>query len=424
MSALSSSAIIRQWAAPFTALLITATVVWWAWPESLPLWRSIAIISAWAGSGLLAASLMLMVREPHVARLLGGLENMYRWHHRSGIVAYVLLLCHPLALTLDDWLEAPQLAWQMLAPWAHSWPVWLGWAALLLLMFGLTTTFVLRLSYRRWRHFHFSLGLAVLLALAHVYTLLGGIDMLLLLILVTSIALGWRVIASDLGVAAHPYRITKVSHPSSATIEIQLEPCANSLAVSPGQFVLAAFGNGPHFHGCGEYHPFTVSAIHANKSLNLSIKAFGPCTQRLQNLETDVLVYLQGPFGIFLGTQPSAPQLWVAGGIGITPFIAELRAHARHQPTTLIYLFRNHTDAAFLDELAALAKTDPAFELLTHASEQGLPNYPVLLEKISQLSAREINICGPKPMVDALLPHLRQRGISERAIHFEKFDFR
>ena len=78
---------------------MTAAIVLWAWPESLPLWRSAAIVSAWAGSGLLAASLLLMVREPHLAHLLGGLENMYRWHHRSGILAYVLLLCHPLALT-------------------------------------------------------------------------------------------------------------------------------------------------------------------------------------------------------------------------------------------------------------------------------------------------------------------------------------
>jgi len=424
VNALAAPAVIRQWAAPLVVMFMTAAIVGWAWPENLTLWRSIAIISAWAGSALLAASLLLMVREPHVAQLLGGLENMYRWHHRSGIVAYVLLLCHPLALTLDSWLEAPQLAWQMLAPWAHSWPVWLGWIALLLLMFGLVTTFVVRLSYRRWRNLHILLGVAVLLALAHMYALLGGIDLLLLLLVVVFIALGWRVIVSDLGVAAHPYRITQVAHPSSATIEIRLEPCANSLAVLPGQFVLAAFGDGPHFHGCGEFHPFTVSAIHADNGLSLSIKAFGPCTQRLQDLEADVLVRLQGPFGIFLGAPPSVPQLWVAGGIGITPFIAELRAHRCHQPTTLIYLFRNHGDAVFLDELAALAKADPKFKLLTHASEQGLPDYAALLEKISRLSACEVNICGPKPMVDALLPHLRQRGIKESAIHFEKFDFR
>lgn len=40
-----------------------------------------------------------------------------------------------------------------------------------------------------------------------------------------------------------------------------------------------------------------------------------------------------------------------AGGVGITPFIATLRAASRAQPTTLIYLFRQSAVAAFLEEL-------------------------------------------------------------------------
>jgi predicted ferric reductase len=271
---------------------------------------------------------------------------------------------------------------------------------------------------------HFSLGLGVILGLAHIYSLLGNVELLLMLIILTTLALVWRLFVSDLGIAAHPYRITQINHLSSTTIEIKLEPFADHLVVAPGQFVLAAFGEGPHFRGCGEYHPFTVSATQADNSLSLSIKAFGPCTQRLQYLETNVLVRLQGPFGNFLEALPSTPQLWVAGGIGITPFIAELRAHERQQATTLIYLFRNTAEAAFLDELTALAKADPKLEFITHTAEQGLPDFPLMLEKISQLGNREIYICGPQPMVDVLLPLLRQYGVSDRAIHYEKFDFR
>jgi predicted ferric reductase len=424
VTARPSSVLVRRFTASFVALAPSLAVVWWAFPENLPFWRSIAIIAAWAGCGLLVASLVLMVREPRIARLLGGLESMYRWHHRSGMLAYLLLLCHPLALALDGWMEAPRLAWQTLAPWAQSWPLWLGWAALLLLMFGLATTFAVHLSYRRWRVFHFALGLGVLLGLAHVYVLLGGANILLLLIVATALALGWRLIVSDLGVAAHPYRVMRVEHLSSGMIEALLVPCASVLAVSPGQFILAAFGDGPHYHGCGEYHPFTVSGIEADGGLRVGIKALGSCSQHIQSLESGVLVRLQGPFGIFLEESPSVPQLWVAGGIGITPFMAALRAHPRTQPTTLIYLFRSEAEAAFLDELTRLARIDPQFELLTYSSDKGLPDFPGLLAKISQIAAREVRICGPIPMVDALLPHLRQLGIAADAIHFERFDFR
>lgn len=424
MTASTAPALARRFAAPFAALAPPVAVVWWALPENLPFWRSIAIVAAWAGSGLLVASIMLMVREPHVARLLGGLESMYRWHHRSGMLAYLLLLCHPLALALDGWIEAPRFAWLSLAPWTQSWPQWLGWGALLLLMFGLTTTFAARLPYRRWRFFHFALGLGVLIGLAHVYALLGGENMLLLLMAVTALALGWRLIASDLGAIARPYRVARVTHQPGDMIEVLLVPDASALAVSPGQFVLVAFGDGPHYRGCGEYHPFTVSGIEADGGLRLGIKALGPCSQRIQSLEPGVLAHLQGPFGLFLNDTPSRPQLWVAGGIGITPFMAALRARRRIQPTTLIYLFRSADDAAFLDELHALTNTDPQFELLADATGSGLPDFPGLLARVSQITNRDVNICGPMPMVDALMPQLRQLGVAPDAIHFERFDFR
>lgn len=424
MSARSPTAWIPRLAAPFLLLAYLLPVVYWAFPENLPLWRSLAVIAAWSGSGLLVASLLLMIREPNVARLLGGLENMYLWHHRSGMLAYVLLLCHPLALAADSWSGSPQLAMQALAPSAASWPVWLGWIALLLMMFGLTSTFVVSLPYRRWSLMHMSLGLGVALGLAHVYAIVGDAYPVLLLIMLTALALGWRLIASDLGVAASPYLVTQVEHRSSDLIEARLVPSATALTVSPGQFVLSAFAEGPHYHGCGEYHPFSVSGIEKDGSLRLSIKALGPCSKRLQDLESGVLVRLQGPFGTFLEESASSPQLWVAGGIGITPFIAALRAHPCSQPTTLLYLYRNDAEAAFLGELGMLTNADPMFELLTSASDKGLPDFPTLLDKVSRIAERGVYICGPQPMVDTLLPLLLQRNIPQHAIHFEKFDFR
>ena len=53
---------------------------------------------------------------------------------------------------------------------------------------------------------------------------------------------------------------------------------------------------------------------------------------------------VQGPFGVFLAERPSGPELWVAGGIGITPFIALLRVVSPAWPTTLLYLYRRESD--------------------------------------------------------------------------------
>ncbi|RDE49625.1 MAG: oxidoreductase [Candidatus Accumulibacter meliphilus] len=423
-SSAPGAASARRFVAPTLALSIALASVYWALPEDLTAWRSAGIVAGWAGTGLLVASLLLMIREVRLARLLGGLELSYRWHHRCGVIAYLLLLCHPLALALDGWAEAPQLAWQTLDPRAQSWPLWLGWAGLLLLMLGLASTFAVHLPYRRWRGFHFLLGGGVLLGLAHVYVLLGNEQLLLALLLIATLALGWRLLASDLGLSAHPYRVTQVEKPAAGVIEAALAPCAAALALSPGQFVLAAFGDGPSFHGCGEYHPFTVSGIDHQGRLRISVRALGPCSRHIQELEAGVLVRLQGPFGSFLDDVRWAPQLWIAGGIGITPFIAELRAQRCSQPTTLLYLYRHAADALFLEELAAASREDAQFVLLTDASGSGLPDVDRLLAQVSRLRERQVHMCGPQPLLATLTAALRQRGVSAAAIHFESFDFR
>ena len=251
----------RRLIAPLGSLALTLACVWWAFPVGLPLWRSVAIVTAWAGSGLLFSSVILMIREPHLAHLFGGLDTMYRWHHRSGVMAYLLLLAHPLALALAGWSESPKIAWQALSPWTQSWPVWLGWISLILLMAGLVTTFSLRLPYRLWRAFHYFLGVGVIGGLVHIYVLLGEMGPLLALIALVALALAWRLVVSDLGMIAYPYQVAKVNHCADRMVEASLTPCRTLLRATPGQFVLAAFGDGPHYQGCEEFHPFTISGI-------------------------------------------------------------------------------------------------------------------------------------------------------------------
>ncbi len=411
-------------APPLLALALAGTLVAWALPAHLPGWRTIGIVSAWAGTGLLVASLMLMVREPRLARWLGGLEAMYRWHHRCGVGGYVLLLLHPLALAQDAWQEQPARAWQMLSPWAQEWPVRLGWVALLALMFGLAVTFAPRVGYRRWRGVHVLLGPAVLLALVHVLVLLGHEWLPWAAIAAAVAGFGWRVLVSDFGLRALPYRITAVGHPAAAMVETTLQPLAGAMNVTPGQFVLARFLDSARYHACGEYHPFTVSGIGADGSLRLTIKALGQCSSQIQSIAPDSLVRLQGPFGSFLDGPAARPRLWVAGGIGITPFIAALRQGPCAQPTTLVYLFRRAADAAFADELRGMAAADPALKLVAEATGDRPPDLEALLSPLAGVAGREVHVCGPPALVHALLPLLHRQGVRDEAIHHESFDFR
>ncbi|WP_287668082.1 hypothetical protein [Accumulibacter sp.] len=148
--------------------------------------------------------------------------------------------------------------------------------------------------------------------------------------------LGWRLIREDSGLAARPFLVQSATPVADEMVEITLKPLAEPIAVTAGQFVLVAFFAGPTFRGCGEFHPFTVSAIGADGQIRIGVKALGDCTRRLQGIEPGVPARVHGAFGTFLAERPAAAQLWLAGGIGITPFLALLRAGPLSQPTTLV----------------------------------------------------------------------------------------
>ncbi|EXI74710.1 MAG TPA: ferric reductase-like transmembrane domain-containing protein [Candidatus Accumulibacter phosphatis] len=410
---------------PIPLLLLTAAVapVYWALPEDLSLPRSLGIILGWAGCGLLLGSLLLMLRETWLSRWLGGLERMYQWHHRAGVVAYVMLLAHPLALAADSWPQFPAVAWQTLSPFGPGWAVRLGWLSLLLLMFGLACTFAARIPYRSWRWLHASLGIGVLLGLGHLLQL-GIEEPVLPLLALATVLLGWRFIRDDAGLAARPYIVQTATPVADGVVEIALRPLAEPIAAAAGQFVLVAFLASARFRGCGQFHPYTVSSIGIDGEIRVGVKALGDCTRHLQSIEAGVPARIHGAFGSFLADRPAAPQLWLAGGIGVTPFLALLRAGPLSQPTVLVYLYRSEADAAYLPELRALAAADPLLSLHAQATGKQPPDVASLLPATRGLSGSECYLCGPPAMVAAVRQALRWRGVTARHIHYENFDFR
>ena len=413
---------LAKLSAPVLALAFVAGLVFWAYPEGGAPARQIGIILGWAGCGMLLASLFLVLREPRLAALFGGLENMYGWHHRLGMAAYVALLAHPLLLAGASLPNAPREGWELLSPFSEGWPVWTGWLSLILLMVGLGATFVTRLPYRFRRPIHAALGVAVAVGLIHL--LLLGIDEPVAPILLASLVLlGWRFVRADWGFGALPYVVRAVTRVSANAVEVSLAPLGEPVTVQPGQFALVAFRSGRRFKGCGEFHPFTVSSIDGASGFRIAVKALGDCTRNIQSIEPGVLARVQGAFGEFLGDPTRKLQYWIAGGIGITPFLALLRAGQLERPTTLIYLYRSQSDALFVDELRAIASSLPNLDLRLSATGDGPIDPETVLPAGEDVGKGEFWLCGPPPMVEAFARLLRRRGIANRRMHFENFGF-
>ncbi len=404
----------------FIALLPALTVI-----SSLSLnVLGFGLLSGWLGTGLIAASLLLMIRDPYWASWFGGLQQMYRWHHGMGVLGFVLLLAHPLLLAGHYLPLDPDIAWEYLSPLNPQSINILGWLALIIFTLGMAATFVLHLPYGMWRRFHMLLVIAIALGFGHIWSVSGFSISLTATLLPALISVGWRLLCADRGIGARPYEVSAVDHPAEDITEVNLRPLARPISIAPSQFVSAAFFEGPHFQGCGDFHPYTVSHIAKDGSLTLSIKALGDCTQHIQSLEPGVAVRLQGPYGNFLLDRPIAPEVWIAAGVGLTPFLALLRSQSLTQHTELFYVHRESESVPYEEELQRFATNQALLCFHSLSMTNDLTLLFTWLENIDNLNKKQVYLCGPPPFMAKVTKWLREHDMPGQQIHFEQFDFR
>ncbi len=137
-----------------------------------------------------------------------------------------------------------------------------------------------------------------------------------------------------------------------------------------------------------------------------------------RRLEVGDHVTVQAPKNDFaLDASPGCAVL-VAGGIGITPLVSMAVQRSREQaPWRMVYAGRSRDLMAFLPELQALG--GDALSLHVDA-EQGCPlDVPALLDACTQDD--HLYVCGPKPLLDAVLAETETRGWQHERVHFELF---
>ncbi len=179
-----------------------------------------------------------------------------------------------------------------------------------------------------------------------------------------------------------------------------------------GQFVVVEVPHdSPDDEGTTRF--FTNSAAPFEGVLQITTRITGSTfKQALARLEPgDRIELKEYPEGDFTWENTDVPVVFVAGGIGVTPFhsILKQRVHDGDPlDVTLVYA-SGSTDVAFADELEAWQEADPALSIhrvvgepLTVDLLTGL--VPGLLDSLVYLS-------GPEPMVEELGESLRQAGL-------------
>ena len=156
----------------------------------------------------------------------------------------------------------------------------------------------------------------------------------------------------------------------------------------------------------------------------------------LKNMPGGTELEMEGPYGdMTLHNRAERPAVFLAGGIGITPFYSMVTdAAARHLPHK-IYLFysnRRPEDAPFLAELTGLQNQNPNYRLIgtmtnmEHSRQQwdGETGYitPEMIKKYTgNLNGPVYYIAGPPTMLAAMRKMLNTAGINDDDIRSEEF---
>ena len=429
-----------------TGLWLVADLMVWSSPANFFAWRSVLMqYSGVLGIGVMSAAMVLAVRPVVFEPYLGGLDKMYRLHKWLGISGLVISIAHWLLAQGTKWmvgwgwlqrpvrgprpalLDAPiQQFFSSQRGLAESIGEWAFYAAVLLMVLALVKSF----PYRHFFKTHHLLSVAYLALVWHSVVLLkfdywtgvlGPVMGLLmaagtvaaLMVLLRRVAVGRQVVGEVVGIRRHE---------SLNVIEVDIQCKGRWAGHDSGQFAFVTL------HAEEGPHPYTISSAWTGDGrITFIIKALGDYTGTLsERVRIGDVVKLEGPYGQFNFQGPQKRQIWVGAGIGITPFIARMKALAAASDGKTIDLF--HPTAVYDEHAIGLMTRDAeAAGVRLHvlwSQRDGLLNAARLTGQVPDWQDADIWFCGPAPFGQSLKKDLIAMGLPQGRFHQELFQMR
>jgi len=368
---------------------------------------------------LMSTNLVLSTRARPLERWLRGLDKVFVTHRTIGLTVAVLVLSHfTLVLKSVGYVPSKPLGYTTLAlvvgavfsasapryPWRRLVP----------------------LRYETWKATHRTMGAVVALGITHSWLAHPYVRTVPLLTAyvygVAAVGLAawvYREFVFSRTGAFRDYRIGRFEVLRGEIAEVTLAE-SSGLARAAGQFVFASFEAGP----TREQHPFTVSSG-PRSEVRLSIKASGDFTRELlAGVPEGTSVRIEGPYGAFDRRRGGPRQVWLAGGIGITPFLAMAADLDAETDVLLVWSVRTAEEAVYRRRLEDAARTAPGLEFRLHQTS-ALGHVRIgALGPDGWVRERSYFICGPVPMRLDLLRQLKELGVPRSRVFFEEFRLR
>ena len=391
--------------------------------DTLQFWGEITSSTAMI---LMAITFVLAARPRFLEPFFGGLDKMFQTHKQISMLAFLLLIVHFFVIPDSGELGIGKPL-GMLA--------FLGIVVLVLITIAPRVPLIsrfLNLAYHKWRLSHKLLGVFFVVGLVH-YLLVDTVSKqtvpgtyMLLFSLIGIIAFIYRQFFSRMFEPYRNYTVEQVHHLNATCVELQLKPKGKKIHFDAGQFVYLYFKGGRELR---EPHPFTVSSSPQEEMLRLTIKGSGDWTRYLvNNLEAGTEAAVHGGFGMFNYKNGGKDQIWIAGGIGVTPFLSWIRDSNGQLPVNVDFYYGVHSqqDALFLNEFQTVTQQHDNFDLnVQYALQDGnLSAEQIIVKSNGSMADKHIFMCGPIGMMESFSRQFKQAGVPAQNIHFEEFNLR
>lgn len=231
-----------------------------------------------------------------------------------------------------------------------------------------------------------------------------------------------KVVYDKLSIKKFKYKVVGVRVLNQDIVEVEMQALKDKMTFTAGQFAFFSFYS---LGVTGESHPFSISSSIKENNLKITVKNLGDFTSTLKNLKPNDIVIVDGPYGYFsYSNVNSKNQIWIAGGIGITPFYSMAMSLDDGYKVDLYYSVKEDTEAVYMKELVDLSQKNSNFRFkLWSAKDRGYINGESVVNLSSGLVGKDIFLCGPSMFMESLKDQFVKQGVDVKKIHYENFSF-
>ena len=398
--------------------------------------------------GVMSICMILAIRPVWFESHLGGLDKMYRLHKWLGIAALVYSLLHWLlkespsilvglnlitlpprkqggAPTGESNLGVIETWFKSMHEPATGLGSWAFYIAVVLMVLALIKYF----PYKYFFKTHYFLIFTYFVLVFHSVVLMRfeywssivGVVTGLLMFLGSIAAVG--ILFKQRGKDRRAVGVIEELdyHPDSQVLKVAIQLKDQWAGHQAGQFAFVQFEN-------DEPHPFTItSGWRDDGKMFFLIKQLGDYTNVLAHrLKVNQWVHIEGPYGRFNFEHSKPRQIWIAGGIGITPFIARMHHLASKPDGKHIDLFMcvSELDEKGLQKVRQDAREAKVNFHLIHSPTDGRLDAEKLIELVPDWQEASIWFCGGAAFADSLRDGLAKKGLGRADFHQEFFEMR